>query len=329
MRLLKIAVILLFGISTAFATSPRIDMTNAWRDSLGGVAGSGGSGGGLVNYSSSEARARAAADQERHNRISAEYEARRSAYSEPIHIVTRMQEGYERLKALVDRRNEVRDRVQSMDYPEVRRAYVDIATESLKVSREFYKAEEYEEGGIAARYAEIALDLATSFTPGVSFGRDIYESITGFDLITGEKLGTFSRTVAMISAATLGIGSSFARCGKILAKIMKSGKDFETCVHEFKVAKRIPKDWGPIKASKFEPKKPDKELGVIFAKEGSSGADAIRIMPGDPNSPFVNSRSTYVRLQKGGDPYDKFGNRLENKYCEEAHIPVDEFIFPF
>jgi hypothetical protein len=44
--------------------------------------------------------------------------------------------------------------------------------------------------------AATMLDFATSITPGVSWARDVYETLTGEDLFTKEKLGTGAITLA-------------------------------------------------------------------------------------------------------------------------------------
>ena len=84
-----------------------------------------------------------------------------------------------RLKDIVAKRNIVREQVKHMDHVNIRTGYVDIATNSIKESRDFYIANEPESGMIAANIAETALDLATSFTPGISWARDFYEAFSG------------------------------------------------------------------------------------------------------------------------------------------------------
>lgn len=51
----------------------------------------------------------------------------------------------------------------------------------------------------------LLLDLSTSVLPGISWGRDIFEAITGENLITGETLNNFERGIAIFSAVTLGV----------------------------------------------------------------------------------------------------------------------------
>ncbi|MBP6218910.1 MAG: pre-toxin TG domain-containing protein [Oligoflexales bacterium] len=127
-------------------------------------------------------------------------------------------------KDQVRRRNEVREQIKSMDQYEKRSEILNYATESLKISRDYYDNDEIEEGKIAAGVADVLLDLATSLTPVVSWGRDLYEAISGKDLHSGEELGEFSRSMAVLGVVTVGFGSKIGKACKFLAKLMKGDK---------------------------------------------------------------------------------------------------------
>lgn len=53
----------------------------------------------------------------------------------------------------------------------------------------------------------------------------------------------------------------------------------------------------------------------------------VRIMPGKPHSPNSGQQKPYVIYRKHGKILDKFGNVVEAS-STEAHIPLDEFIYP-
>jgi hypothetical protein len=53
----------------------------------------------------------------------------------------------------------------------------------------------------------------------------------------------------------------------------------------------------------------------------------VRIMPGKPHSPNPSQQKPYVIYRKHGKILDKFGNVVEAA-STEAHIPLDEFIYP-
>ena len=49
-------------------------------------------------------------------------------------------------------------------------------------------------------------------------------------------------------------------------------------------------------------------------------------MPGNPKSPYPNSRYQYARWQKNGQYLDKNGNPVSGNSAE-SHIPLAEFLF--
>jgi hypothetical protein len=53
----------------------------------------------------------------------------------------------------------------------------------------------------------------------------------------------------------------------------------------------------------------------------------VRVMPGDPSSPYPNSQAPYVRWQLNGQPLDANGNVLPTKMSPDAHIPLNQFNF--
>lgn len=132
-----------------------------------------------------------------------------------------------RLKGLVRRRNQVREQVKHMDHSQIRTGYLNMSTEALRASRDYYVKDEFESGMIAANIAETALDLATTWTPGVSWGRDIYEAILGIDMLTGRTLSAFDRGVAVLGAATVGVGSKVGKTAKVLNRMMKGSNKAE------------------------------------------------------------------------------------------------------
>jgi len=56
--------------------------------------------------------------------------------------------------------------------------------------------------------------------------------------------------------------------------------------------------------------------------------NSVRVMPGDPNSPFPNSQKPYVRHMRNGQSLDVNGNVVP-KNTPEAHIPLKKFTWPF
>ncbi len=52
----------------------------------------------------------------------------------------------------------------------------------------------------------------------------------------------------------------------------------------------------------------------------------VRVMPGKSYSPNPCQQKPYVVYRKGKKAIDKFGNIVSPK-SEEAHIPLEEFVF--
>jgi hypothetical protein len=50
-------------------------------------------------------------------------------------------------------------------------------------------------------------------------------------------------------------------------------------------------------------------------------------MQGNPNSPYPNSQTPYVRWQNNGKPLDSSGNVLPTAKSPDAHIPLQDFKF--
>lgn len=220
---------------------------------------------------------------------------------------------------------------------------------------------EREESSIALGVAETFLDLALDFVPVVSTGRDIFEFTTGMNLVTGETLSATDRAMAGFGIVTLGLGSRIFKgikaCRSIARKLGKSIPD--GVIGQFKssllqVTHSAKKgEWSKVfsdkvrpsellKNSSFEKKfRADKGIPanweVKFSKKGEGAVfhepcnphTDIRVMPGKPNSNHSNSRKPYVEVKKNGKFQDKNGNSLPNNRNEDAHIPLDDFQFPF
>ena len=73
------------------------------------------------------------------------------------------------------------------------------------VGRTAFFAGDLVDGALLMQMATVVLDVATSLTPGVSWGRDIYEAVTGENMITGGELSTLERSVAVLGAVSGGI----------------------------------------------------------------------------------------------------------------------------
>ena len=68
------------------------------------------------------------------------------------------------------------------------------------------------------------------------------------------------------------------------------------------------------------------EEGGIWCVDPQNTRNAVRVMPGNPNSPHQNSRVPYVRWQRNGQALDAAGNVVPSK-SPGAHIPLEDFCF--
>jgi len=67
--------------------------------------------------------------------------------------------------------------------------------------------------------------------------------------------------------------------------------------------------------------------GGVRYYDPSNPGHSVRVMQGNPNSPFPNSQTPYVRWQYHGQPLDVHGNVLPSKFSPDAHIPLQDFRF--
>lgn len=79
------------------------------------------------------------------------------------------------------------------------------------------------DGEMLLRLASGILDIATSLTPGISWGRDVYEAIAGKDLFSDEELGVGLRTAAIIGAMSGGIGDKPLDVLRTIRRITDAG----------------------------------------------------------------------------------------------------------
>ncbi len=106
---------------------------------------------------------------------------------------------------------------------------------------------------------------------------------------------------------------------------IKNAKNYETLkdLAEKTRDKNIPDNWS-VKVSKVKPRV-DKNQGLEYIHPKHDDV-RVRVMPGDPNSQFQNSRVPYVRQTIGNKSIDQNGNVIL-KRSEESHIPLTEYEF--
>jgi RHS repeat-associated protein len=66
--------------------------------------------------------------------------------------------------------------------------------------------------------------------------------------------------------------------------------------------------------------------GKRYIDPSNPSGNNVRVMQGDPNSPYPNSRTPYVKWTRNGASVDKNGNPVSYD-SPDAHIPLKDFIF--
>jgi len=148
--------------------------------------------------------------------------------------------------------NYARDTVSKMSGPARERgeALVAYAEGTVQVADGYYAEGKQAEGDFALEVGKAVLDIGLGFIPGVGFGKDVYEAISGKKLVGGESLSKFDRTMAVVGILTAGYGSKLAIVAKGAAVlgVFKAGvKEAEAAVE---IAQTIKKAEEMVEAAK-------------------------------------------------------------------------------
>ena len=163
--------------------------------------------------------------------LSSSFEAHRAyRFSTNLHS-----EYGEKLATTLDYRNSVAQGLHpTVPRYKTRTHLISVADSSLEIADGLYQNNEKEDGDFAIDVARELIDVASSLTPGISWGRDIYEAMMGKDLIDDHDLDTIERSSAILGAVTLGLGSKFSKgiClfKKLGSKVIFNKKNFQQAV---------------------------------------------------------------------------------------------------
>jgi len=116
-----------------------------------------------------------------------------------------------------------------------------------------YSVEESDKSSIAGNvdeaesyyhYAQSFLDIAVGLDPFTGFARDLLESVTGKNIITGQLLSKTERSFAIISVISLDVsskvGRAYTKAIKALKKIsLKYAKKVKSALIHFKSSFRL------------------------------------------------------------------------------------------
>lgn len=106
---------------------------------------------------------------------------------------------------------------------------------------------------------------------------------------------------------------------KAVKKIFTLWNKLFTTLGGQKILNRMPQSWKDIPGSKLA-----QGDGLYWRKDTYNN---LRIMDGNPNSPYPNSQNPYVRVTKNGSRLDKYGNPVnpnDPDFQLKTHIPLSE-----
>ncbi|SMF30550.1 EndoU domain-containing protein [Pseudobacteriovorax antillogorgiicola] len=118
---------------------------------------------------------------------------------------------------------------------------LDAADATSDLAEEAYNEGDLDEGDAYTGVALGLADAAIGFVPGLGWAHDVYQAIAGENLVTGEKVEGFDRTMAVMGALSGGVFSKFnhiVKGSKVLRKIgkadnlVKNGDDYNDAVRK-------------------------------------------------------------------------------------------------
>lgn len=137
------------------------------------------------------------------------------------------------LKLGLEHRNRAGEQLKLNDPNNSDKIYLlDRADKSLDFADQAFEDDHSDEGQLAIDIAIMLADLTISVTPVVGWGRDVYESFTGRDLVKGTELSTVERSIAILGVSTLGVTSVAAKGIKVFKHLAgKNGLNLHTLLN--------------------------------------------------------------------------------------------------
>lgn len=166
---------------------------------------------------------------------------------------------------------------------------------------------------------------------------DLFEASTGKDFFNNDLLTNQERFMSAM-AILAGSGLDYRYAKKIVEgpewyvrdsqnkyRLIKNEKGYGKLkdLADEAYKKGVPDGWG-VKVSKIK-KGEEKFQGLVIAHPEDRNIK-LRIMPGNPNSKYPNSKGPYVKQEVNNVFHDKNGKIVDNK-SDDAHIPLSEWKF--
>lgn len=118
-------------------------------------------------------------------------------------------------------------------------------------------------------------DIAIGATPVINVARDVYEAITGLDLLTGEKLTIEARQMAAIGAMTIGLASEERRIAQALESASSDGRVLKKTLAE--VESTTAEEANRMLATQYALKEPYRPGTRVYTFRASEEAHLARV----------------------------------------------------
>lgn len=165
---------------------------------------------------------------------------------------------------------------------------------AVEYADDLYAAQEDDEASLYADIAKETADILLGLDPVTGVGRGAYELFTGKNMVTGEDLSKFERSMAALSVLTVGGSNSVKALGKVGSKLSHLIKDKQVFDKAVKAGEKI-----------------------LHARKGiKESTAAIRATPGAASaSKALTDSSTMLKHTSGvyGKVPDDVGRQLVNQ----------------
>ena len=122
----------------------------------------------------------------------------------------------------VENANKIRERLlQSPIDDRIDRTFFNVAKHSLVLGDEASFFGKKKDSEFYLSLATSAADVLLGLDPFTGFGRSLYETVTGENIVTGEQLSKTERALAMVGIITVGYGSKAYKVYKLIKPIAR------------------------------------------------------------------------------------------------------------
>lgn len=180
------------------------------------------------------------------------------------------------------------------------------ATEGIKYAELSYQNKEDGEDGFFGKISDALLDLATSYAPGISWARDVYEAVTGVDFFTDKYLDSTSRGLAIVGAITGGFAKAPFKAILHFEKLTSVGTDVARTLLYSKSISELKQTMGFIK--KHNIFRRDTRVDMVQATNAFMKNAKVRVLEQDmkvyryADPRYSDPRGVWVTKQKLANP---------------------------